>query len=57
MGNLKKCFVNNNNIVEGKNNSTMVKISWGGYSYKRIDNREEIKDNRYKEANLYADSA
>ena len=54
---LENFFASNLNLVQGKNNIFMVKISWGGDSYKRIDNREEIKDNRYYKANLYADSA
>ena len=57
MGNLKNRIVNSFNIVAGKNATSMVKISWGGYTYKRIGNREEIKDNRYYRANLYVDSA
>ena len=57
MGNLRNCFVNKIYLEVDKNKNAMVKISWGGDSYKRIDNREEIKDNGYYKTNLYADSA
>ena len=57
MWNFEKYFFNNFCLCIDKNTNNMVKISWGGDSYKRIDNREETKDNRYYKANLYADSA
>ena len=49
-------FVNNIMSELGYSNNKMVKNSWGRDEYKRIDSREEIKDNKYK-ANLYVDSA
>ena len=56
MGNFEIYFINSVSSVRDSINNEMAEIPWGRDSYKRIDNREEIKDNIYEKANLYVDS-